>query len=217
MAEDDPSAEPSDADLLEAWRGGAAAAGDRLLLRHFDSLYLFFRTKLDGPIDDLIQATLLGAVESRDAFRGDASFRTFLLAIARKQLLRHFRSSYRAGKVFDPAQGSVVGVAPNTSATRKLGKRDDRRILVEGLRHLPLDLQIAVELYYWERLSIGDVAEICGIPPGTVKSRLSRARGLLDDAMQRVGADRQLRETTRASLERWAAEIRGLLPERDLS
>ncbi|MEZ4372915.1 MAG: sigma-70 family RNA polymerase sigma factor [Polyangiaceae bacterium] len=47
--------------------------------------------------------------------------------------------------------------------------------LVEALQRLPLDLQMAIELYYWEELSVAELAEALEIPAGTVKSRLHRA------------------------------------------
>ena len=45
----------SDAGLLRAWGRGDAEAGNRLVARHFGTIYGFFRTKLGGDIDDLIQ------------------------------------------------------------------------------------------------------------------------------------------------------------------
>lgn len=198
----------SDEQLLVRWREGDATAGDALLRRHFDALYLFFRTKVSGPVDDLIQGTLLGLCEAQHAFRGDSSVKTFLLGIARKQLLRHFRNRHRAGKVFDPAQASVVAVSPDTSASSVMGRSDDRKLLVAALQRLPIDLQIALELHYWEGLSMADVGEVLEVPAGTVKSRLHRARRLLDDGMKSLGASESLRETTRTGLQTWAQRIR---------
>ncbi len=205
-----PGSKPDD-ELLRRWKQGEAAAGEELLVRYFDLLYRFFRSKLQGPIDDLIQGTLLAAVEAKDAFRGDSSFKAFLLGIARRQLLRSLRSRYRASKVFDPSQDSVVAKAADTSASKKIGRRDDRRLLMAALRLIPLDLQIVVELYYWEELSIKETAAACGIAPGTVKSRLARARRLLQGAMETIGATDAQQETARLGLERWASDVRDML------
>src|SRR5690606_10349004 len=57
-----------DLELLAAWRDGDAAAGGRLFRRHFDTLFRFFSTKLDGPVEDLVQDTFLGCVRGRDRF-----------------------------------------------------------------------------------------------------------------------------------------------------
>jgi RNA polymerase sigma-70 factor (ECF subfamily) len=90
----------SDAELLDAWRAGDQSAGDDLFQRHFDALYRFFSSKLSSGVEDAIQQTLLGCVEARDRFRGDGSFRSFLFAIARHQLLAAFRTRARDAAVY---------------------------------------------------------------------------------------------------------------------
>ncbi len=205
-----------DASLLEAWRAGSASAGETLLSRHFDVLYRFFRSKVDGPIDDLIQGTMLGAVEAKERFRGDATFKTFVLGIARNQLLRSIRARQRASKVFEPEQDSMVASAMDTSATERLGRHDERRLLISALRRLPLDLQIVVELFYWEGLSVSETASVCDVPTGTIKSRLSRARQRLHQTMKDVGVAHRGGETLRAELEAWASDVRAALAPRGL-
>lgn len=202
---------PDDEQLVQRWRAGDADAGDELLRRHFDALYLFFRTKLEGAIDDLIQATMLACVEGRERFRGEATFRVYLLGIARNQLLRHLRQRYRAGRVFAPAQTSLHEVAPalETSLPGKLARGRDRKLLLESLRRLPLDLQIALELRYWEGLPLSDIARIQDVPEGTVKSRLARARDVLEREMAALAGDAEssVRQTL-DGFERWAEELR---------
>ena len=205
------SDEPDDLALLHAWYDGDDGAAELLLQRHFDTLYRFFRSKLDGPIDDLIQSTLLVCIEQRDRFRGDAPFRVFLLGIARNKLLRHLRDRYRAERVFAPAQTSVRDVVPAVSASvgAKLGRGQERELLLHALRMLPLDLQIAVELRYWEELPLAEIARITETIPGTVKSRLARARQMLERNMAALSAgDADWVRQTLTGLERWADALR---------
>ena len=68
--------EDADAGLLAAWRNGDDRAGNALLERHFDSLCRFFRSKLDRGVDDLIQKTLLRALENSERLRQAASFKS---------------------------------------------------------------------------------------------------------------------------------------------
>ena len=60
---------------------------------------------------------------------------------------------------------------------------------MRALRRLPLDLQITIELFYWQELPIADIAAVLEIPVGTVKSRVSRARHALMEEMGLSGSD----------------------------
>ena len=82
------------------------------------------------------------------------------------------------------------------------------RLLLAALRHLPLELQLILELHYWEDLSTSEMAEVVGIPQGTVKSRLRRAREQLTAQIAAHDADPTLIQTTLQNLEGWARELR---------
>ena len=66
-----------------------------------------------------------------------------------------------------------------------LFRRAEERALVQALQGMPVELQIVLELYYWEELSVDEVAAAVEVPPGTVKSRLFRGRQLLREALER--------------------------------
>src|SRR5689334_5395518 len=79
-----------DHELLAKWQSGDNAAGNELCGRHFDAIYRFLEYKVEDP-HELVQNTFLKFVRSRDAFRGEASVRTYLFVIARRELLQHYR------------------------------------------------------------------------------------------------------------------------------
>ncbi len=195
-ASDKSSDESSDETLLNAWREGQRSAGNQLLRRHFAAVFRFFNSKVDCP-EDLTQRTFQACVESRDRIQGRV--RAYLLGIARNQLLMFIRSKGRHQRRFLPQEHSVA--AALESPSQLVGRREDERRLAEALRELPLDLQIAVELLYWEDFSIAEVAEITGTPAGTVKSRLHRARAALRRKLAEGRGDLQLVERTLRSLE----------------
>ena len=144
-----------------------------------------------------------------DDFRQDASFRAYLFGIARKKLLLHFRSHYRAGKVFSPAEITLDGLAGAAqSPTQRMAEHEQQRLLLAALRRIPIDAQIAIELYYWEELSISDVAAVLDVPAGTIKSRLGRARDRLRTQIEQLAASESLRRSTIDNLDRWAASLR---------
>jgi RNA polymerase sigma-70 factor (ECF subfamily) len=199
--------QPSDFDLLEGWRGGDRASGDTLFARHFRGLFRFFRSKVDDAIaEDLTQVTFLACVDGKDKFRQAASFRTYLFSIARNQLFMHFRRRGRQDKVMEFGTASVadLGAGPGTLAAAKA----EQRLLLQALRRIPVDFQIAVELYYWEGLSTRELAEILGIPEGTVRSRLTRAREHLARHMEELAASPDLAKSTIGDFERWAKSLK---------
>ncbi|HLT40149.1 MAG TPA: sigma-70 family RNA polymerase sigma factor [Enhygromyxa sp.] len=209
------SALPDDFELLAAWRAGDDVAGNALVRRHFSSVYRFFRSKLDENVEDLTQQVLLALVEGRDRVREHGNFRAYLFGIARRTLMMHLRGRYRAGKVFSPSDQSIHDVASGDGSLGELlAARREQRLLVAALRSIPIDFQIVVELYYWEELSVATIAEITEVAPGTVKSRLSRARALLETQLERLARAYGI-ETTGEAVEHWVSSIRKLVsPDR---
>ena len=196
----------TDAELLEAWRGGDRKSGEELFERHFDAVARFFRNKVDHGIDDLIQRTFLACVETKDRFRGDSSFRTYLFGVAHNVLGKHFRSKKRHGDKIDFGVTSVFDLSPSPSVI--VAKHREQQVLLQALRQIPLDHQIVLELYFWEKLSAREVADIVGVPEGTAKTRIRRAKQLLEDQMGKLVSSKDQLESTIANLDGWAASLR---------
>ncbi len=170
-----------DLELLERWAAGDKTASDKLFGRYFEALYRFFEHKVDGEVDDLVQETLLGCVRGRDRFRGQASFRTYLFAIARNTLYDHWKARVPAGRDEDVATVSIASLS--TSAGSRMARRQEEAQLMEALRQLPLDQQLLLELHYWEGFDAEQLAEVFGTEPATSRSRLFRARAALRERL----------------------------------
>lgn len=196
----------SDAALLRAWSDGDRAAGQALFERHFEAVARFFRNKADDPIDDLIQKTFLGCIESRGSFRGESSFRAFIFGVARNVLGKHWRAKARDRLEFDGDEVSVheLGASPSSAYARD----QEQLMLLDALRRIPLEYQIVLELHYWEEMRVDDIAIVLEVPPGTVKSRLFRARRMLRHAIERIATTRPLFAATTADLDGWARSLR---------
>jgi RNA polymerase sigma-70 factor (ECF subfamily) len=195
-------------ELLEQWREGDAASGNALFTRHFRSLFRFFRSKVSDEVaEDLTQVSFMACVDGRDKFRNAASFRTYLFAIARNQLFMHFRKRGRQDEVTSFATQSMadLGAGPSTLMAAKA----EQRLLLAALRRIPVDFQIAIELYYWEGIPTAEIAVVLEIPEGTVRSRLTRGREHLAKQMRALAESPQLAESTVADFERWAQSLRG--------
>lgn len=175
---------PDDQQLLEAWRGGEAHAGAALVERHFDSVYKFFRSKVNEDVDDLVQQTFVSCLEARKGFRGECSFRTLVFEIARRRLYDHFRAR-RRDRALDFTTTSLRALG--TSPSGALLRHDNLTMLREALRELPLDSQMLLELHYWEALSMRELSQVFEVSEGTVKSRLFHARARLRTLLEQRG------------------------------
>ncbi len=197
-----------DATLLEAWRAGDAQSGRQLFERHADVVARFFQNKVGEATDDLIQLTFLRLVESRDRIRDGVAFRAFVLGVARNLLREHLRKLAKDREI-DPEVESIDGLAPGP--TTVIGHCREHRLMLAGLRRIPIAHQVALELFYWEELDAHEIATIMAISHSAMRSRLAKARALLRDAMAEISESRELLNSTMAGLDRWVAEIRGEL------
>ncbi len=199
----------SDDDLrcFEAWCAGDRAAGAVLFDRYYDHVARYFHNKVPEAVrTDLIQNTLLGCVEARGRFRRDAAFRTFLLSVARNVLHKYYRTHAGPRGRVDFGEVSAADLGPTASAIVRA--KQERKLLLESLRHVPVECQEVLELLYWEQLSVEEIAGVVDTPLGTVKSRLRRGRRLLQEQIERLAASPALLASTLGGLDRWAAEVR---------
>lgn len=194
-----------DLELLDRWCAGDKAAGNDLFKRHFDSVCRFFENKVDGDIDELVQATFLACTRSRDQFRRQSSFRTYLFTIARSELYGHLKQRRRMNERLDFGVTSVADLG--MSPTSRIAQAEEHKLLLRALRTLPLDQQILIELFYWEEASALEIAEIFDIPPVTARTRMHRARQALRETMQSLAMTPAPTHATIEDLDAWARSL----------
>jgi RNA polymerase sigma factor (sigma-70 family) len=169
------NAETSDCELAAAARGGSQVAFREIVARHQQAVRSFLRRALDEPADadDLAQETFLAAWTSLGRYRGQASLRSWLCAIAWKKRLTHSRSRRRSASR-ETAQDAppAVGASP-----------DQALDLQAALRRLPRAQRAAVALCLGGGFSHAEAAEALGTPIGTIKSHVERGRVRLAAAL----------------------------------
>jgi RNA polymerase sigma-70 factor (ECF subfamily) len=186
--------EDDDVELLEAWRSGDQRAGQALFERYFGPVARFFKVRVTGDIDDLVQQTFEACVGGRDRLRDAGSFRAYVFGVAYNVLRAHFRARRRA-RTLAGEHDTLPDDQPGPSTW--LRAREDEELLQAGLRQLPRPLRSVLELHYFEGLAAPDIARVLVMPEGTVRSRLRRGRRLLRIALWglgAVGATQELRE-----------------------
>ncbi len=197
--------------LFRRWQAGDATAGRAFVERHLAAIARFFASKLPQPhdADDLTARTFEVLLDKLPDFRGDASPRTFLFAIAHHVLLGWVRDRQRADARFE--LGSISAAALGPSTTTLVHARRQQRLLLDSLRALPMDAQVMLELSAFEDMSRAEIAAVTGLPAGTVASRLRRARELLELEIHRRAESAALAASTTADLDAWARELRAAI------
>lgn len=196
----------SDDALLAAWREGDNGAGEQLFDRYFATLTRFFRNKGDA-VDDLIQSTLLGLLESHARYRGEGSFRSFVFGVAYNTLRGHYRRAARDADRLDFGVTSLFDLADGPSGV--LADVEEQRLVLQALRRIPIEHQVLLELYFWEPLSAAEIAAAMDLPEGTVRTRIRRAKALLRTAIAELQAKPGMIESTLSKLDDWARSIAG--------
>jgi RNA polymerase sigma-70 factor (ECF subfamily) len=171
----------------------------------------FFRTKSPDSAEDLTQSTFLALVEAEERFRG-ASFRAYVFGIARNQLLMHLRAKSRFRGHFDPLTRSAVDAG--ASPARLAARHEQQRLITAALQRLPVDHQVALELHYFEGLSLEEIGDVLGRPVGTIKSHLSRGRTLLSEQLREIAATDELLESAVTGLDQWFSSLPDLVDGR---
>jgi RNA polymerase sigma-70 factor (ECF subfamily) len=178
----------------EAISASAATPGEFAAVfdRHFDVVHAYLQRRVGRDLaDELAAETFLIAFDSRaryDVSRPDA--RPWLFGIATNLLHRHRRHELRELRAYarsaaDPILDAFDGVDARVDASGA------RRKLVDALAGVPAEELDALLLLAWAEFSYAEIAEALEIPIGTVRSRLSRARGRLRKALEVEAAPTQ--------------------------
>jgi RNA polymerase sigma factor (sigma-70 family) len=195
----------SNAELLAAWQRGDRECGKELVKRHYDAVYRFFRSKVGDDAPDLAQKTFLGCVEGIGKFREGYDFRSWLFAIAYRQLCKHFRD--RAAERARLDFGTITAFDLDPTPSSAMARSEEEQLLLAALRQIPLDMQVALELHYWERLTDADIAEVLDVPLGTIKSRIRRGRMLLRERLEQLARSPEALHNTLTNLDDWAERL----------
>jgi RNA polymerase sigma-70 factor (ECF subfamily) len=162
---------------------GTASEFEQTFLPHLDAAYNLARLLMRNASDaeDLVQEAYLRALRGFEGFRGTAA-RPWLLKIVRNTCYTWMRDNRSRLDVaeFDERVHVVPGSTPETQS---LG-RERAQAVKSCIEQLPLDFREGIILREMEQLSYEQIAEITGVPPGTVMSRLSRARARLSKCLK---------------------------------
>jgi RNA polymerase sigma-70 factor, ECF subfamily len=194
MARVDPHQWPNDDELVELCRSGQNHAFQALVERYQDRVYNVVYRMVNHEEDarDAVQETFLKAYEHLGRFRGESAFYTWLFRIAMNEALNHRRAKQRL-RLVQPAEdveaastGRNQAAGLSDSPQRTLETLETERMVAEAIAELDCEHRAAVVLRDIEGLDYGQISVVLSIPPGTVKSRIHRARLILKEKLQKA-------------------------------
>lgn len=186
------STDQLDQKLVNRVQKGDRAAFDLLLVKYQNRVASIISRYIDRKedIEDLTQDVFIKAFRSIHAYRGDSSFYTWLFRIA----INHAKSflSQKKSKPNHPDKRHIDFEKSGHQNVLNLETPDNllsRSELAESITHvlanMPSDLSVALMLREFDGLSYEDISKVMECPIGTVRSRIYRARELLDSVLQK--------------------------------
>lgn len=173
-----------DRQLVTEAAAGSLAAGEKLFSRHWLAAWRLALsvTGSAAAADDVAQDAFERAFRGLADFNGRSSFRTWLSRIVLNQAVDFTRGQSRL-QPLEPVETPVPEWNDAEAAERD-------RDLFDAVLALPLERRAAIVLRYWARHTPPEIAEILGIPLGTVHSRLGRALAELRTRLEETDATR---------------------------
>ena len=154
------------------------------MLPHLDAAYNLARWLTGSATDaeDVVQEACVRALTFFDGFRG-ADGKAWLLAIVRNTCYDWLRKHRRLAPLAAPGElDRACDCSPGPEAEQL--RLADERMLQEGLAALPAEYREALVLRELEGMAYREIAQVTGVPIGTVMSRLSRGRKRLGEALK---------------------------------
>lgn len=195
--EDREASRAEDAEMVRAVLAGDMLAFRGLVEKYEDRVYGMVLGMLRNREDarDVAQEAFVKAYRSLSTFRLEAGFYTWLYRIAMNLAIDHVRRKKRSGAVssFDEAvaarddMGEIAAAHHEDGPGRVVDRKELHGQILAALETLPEDQREVVLLREVDGLSYRDIADVMGVPEGTVMSRLFYARKKLQKALEAVG------------------------------
>jgi RNA polymerase sigma-70 factor, ECF subfamily len=176
-----PHPDDFDHHLVRAIASGDMQAMDTLYERHGLGVLNYLVGQLGDRehAEEVLQDVMLAVWKGAANFRGDSQVRTWLLGIAR----------YRALNARQRRSPPHLPLADDIHHEENPLDMSERETVQKGLRQLPADQRETLELIFYHGLSGTEAAAVLGVSPGTVKSRLHRAKAVLRELLRREDAN----------------------------
>lgn len=180
-------------------QSGDAEALNRLFNETYNDVYYFAlkTVKDENTAYDITQETFIEVIRTMNTLREPAAFNSWLRMITYHQCTRYFKKKKdvlvdedeEGATIFDTLQEDKTEFIPDEA----LDKSEFRQIIMSIIDSLSEDQRSAVLMYYFDELSVKQIAEIQKVSEGTVKSRLNYARKYIKAAVEKYEEEHRIK------------------------
>ncbi len=179
----------NDSELVQQVLNGNESAFSYLVAKH-QRLVLHIVGRVvqqQEDVEDICQEVFIKVFRKIRKFRGDSRLSTWIATIAYNTSISHIRKSNRRNENSYDEQPELIRLEMGSEFTnRVIEKTEAHKFLMAAIENLPVNYRTVLTLYHLEEFSYREIEEITGMPEGTVKSYLSRARKILKEALEQV-------------------------------
>ena len=172
--------------LLQRCQAGEAAAIQDMVQTNQSAVFRLALSILDDPADaeEATQDTFLAVLRALDKYRGDSTFITWLYRITVNMCRSHLRKRQAKARLLQALQSlsRFMGVGP-THPEEIVIQRENNAVLWKAVNTLDEKHRMPIILYYYNDLTVSEIAGVLGVREGTVLSRLYIARERLCSAL----------------------------------
>ncbi|WP_213804711.1 sigma-70 family RNA polymerase sigma factor [Granulicella sp. dw_53] len=171
---------------------------DTSLSGYIDGLYGYAMALARNPTEaeDLVQETYVRAIGAMGSLRADSNVKSWLFTILRNIWLNQLRQRRTTPKLIElDVDESTADIAIDRSKDPLAiyVSKTESEWVREAIQQLPLEFREIILLREYEELSYQEIATLLDCPPGTVMSRLARARAKLRTLLSSIGKPAQQR------------------------
>ncbi len=137
-------------------------------------------------VEDICQDVFMKVFQKIKKFRGDSKLSTWIATIAYNTSISHIRKLKRGEEPsFDEMPALIETKADEKLVGKNLERKEIELYLLEYIEQLPVQYRTVITLFHLEEFSYKEIEKITGMPEGTIKSYLSRARKMLREKMEK--------------------------------
>jgi RNA polymerase sigma-70 factor (ECF subfamily) len=178
----------NDAELVQQILNGNSNAFRFLVSKH-QRLVVHVVSRIvqqQEDLEDICQEVFIKVFKKLKDFRGDSKLSTWVATIAYNTSISHLRKGKNDAHSYDEQPGLILGEVDESLNQKIVEREEAKKYLLALIEKLPVQYRTVLTLFHLEEFSYKEIEEITGMPEGTIKSYLSRARNILKEKLEKI-------------------------------